>query len=89
MNAADRPRLGKGVRIRRESDGSSMLLVPEGVLTLNASAAATLELVDGARTVADITAQLVERFDVDENDAREDVCRLLERLADRRLVETS
>lgn len=89
MNAADKPRLGKGVRLRRETDGSSMLLVPEGALELNASAAATLELVDGAHSVADIAARLVERFDVEESQARDDVCRLLERLADRRLVETS
>ena len=89
MNAADKPRLGKGVRLRRETDGSSMLLVPEGALELNASAAATLELVDGTHSVADIAARLVERFDVEESEAREDVCRLLERLADRRLVETS
>lgn len=89
LNAADKPRLGKGVRLRRESDGSSMLLVPEGALSLNASATATLELVDGTRSVAQIAARLVEHFDVDENQAREDVCRLLEGLAERRFVETS
>ncbi|HEY1976687.1 MAG TPA: pyrroloquinoline quinone biosynthesis peptide chaperone PqqD [Candidatus Baltobacteraceae bacterium] len=89
LNAADKPRLGKGVRVRRETDGSSMLLVPEGALALNATAAATLELVDGTRSVAEIAAQLVERFDVDEHQASEDVSRLLERLAERRFVETS
>ncbi len=89
LNAADKPRLGKGVRLRRESDGSSMLLVPEGALSLNASATATLELVDGTRSVAQIAARLVEHFDVDENQARDDVCMLLERLAERRFVETS
>lgn len=89
LNAADKPRLGKGVRLRRESDGTAMLLVPEGALALNESAAATLELVDGAHSVAEIATRLVEFFDVDESQAREDVCRLLDRLADRRFVETS
>jgi len=89
MNATDRPRLGKGVRLRRESDGSAMLLVPEGALVLNAPAAVTLELIDGARSVGDIASAIVERFDVTEERAREDVCALLQRLADRRLVETS
>ena len=89
LSAADKPKFGKGVRLRRQTDGSSMLLVPEGALALNASAAATLELVDGVHSVADIAARLTELFDVEERDAREDVCRLLERLAERRLVETS
>ena len=89
MNEADRPRLGKGVRLRRESDGNAMLLVPEGALVLNASAAATLDLVDGNRSIAEIAAAIVERFDVEEQRAREDVRELLERLVDRRLVETS
>lgn len=89
LSAADRPRLGKGVRLRRESAESAMLLVPEGALSLNASAAATLELVDGQRSIAEISARLVEFFEVDENQAREEVCRLLERLAERRFIVTS
>jgi pyrroloquinoline quinone biosynthesis protein D len=89
MQGADRPRRGKGVRLRHESDGSSMLLVPEGALVLNPSAAATLELVDGSRSVADIASAIVERFEVDEERARVDVCGLLQRLAERRFVETS
>lgn len=87
MKAADRPRLGKGVRLRRESDGSAMLFVPEGVLQLNDSAAATLELVNGVHTVAEIAARLIEHFDVGEDQARDGVCKLLERLAERRFVE--
>lgn len=87
MNAADRPRLGKGVRLRRDRDGSAMLFVPEGVLQLNDSAAATLELVDGTHSIAEIAASLVEHFDVDANRAHDGVCELLERLAERRFVE--
>lgn len=77
------------MRLRRESAESAMLLVPEGALSLNASAAATLELVDGQRSIAEISARLVEFFEVDENQAREEVCRLLERLAERRFIVTS
>jgi pyrroloquinoline quinone biosynthesis protein D len=88
MNPQTRPRFGKGVKLRHEADGSSMLLVPEGALVLNASAAATLALVDGARTIDDIVNTLVERFDVPREEAHDDVCALLERLAERRLVES-
>jgi pyrroloquinoline quinone biosynthesis protein D len=65
-----------------------MLLVPEGTLVLNPSAAATLALVDGRRSVDEITDAIVDRFDVERNQAATDVCRLFERLAERRLLDT-
>ena len=66
-----------------------MLLVPEGALVLNPSAAAALELVDGERTLADIATILVGRFEVGEAAARDDVSQLLGRLAERRLIDIS
>jgi len=36
------PRFGKGVKLRRDANGSAMLLVPETALELNGSAAAAL-----------------------------------------------
>lgn len=87
MNPADCPVFGKGVRLRRDTDGSAMLLVPEGALTLNSSAAAALELVDGRRTVAEIAREIVARFEVGEATALEQIVSLFERLAERRYVE--
>ncbi len=86
MNRQSRPALGKGIGLRRESDGTAMLLVPEGALFLNSSAAAAIELVDGEKTVDDIIAALIERFDVIEAQASQDVLNLFERLAERRFV---
>jgi pyrroloquinoline quinone biosynthesis protein D len=86
MISAQRPTFGKGVRLRREADGSAMLLVPEGALVLNASAAAALSLVDGTRTVDEIVAELVSQFDVSDEQARADVNDLFGRLAERRLL---
>jgi pyrroloquinoline quinone biosynthesis protein D len=81
-----RPSFAKGVRFRTASDGSAFLLVPEGALTLNGSAAAALELVNGTRTVDEIAAALVDQFDVTEDDARRDVNELFSRLAERQFV---
>lgn len=89
MTAAQRPAFGKGVRLRREADGSAMLLVPEGALVLNAAATAALSLVDGTRTVDDIVAALVAQFDVTPEEARADVESLFERLSERRLLVTA
>ena len=54
MRPDTRPKLGKGVKLRRDRDGGVMLLVPEGALVLNSSAAVALELVDGERTLSQI-----------------------------------
>ena len=75
--------LGKGVKLRHDRDGGIMLLVPEGALMLNASAAAALELVDGQRTFDDIVATVVERFDVTAETARGELDELFARLAER------
>jgi pyrroloquinoline quinone biosynthesis protein D len=63
-----------------------MLLVPEGALVLNDSAAAALELVDGRRTVEAIVDAVVELFEVEPDRARDDLRDLFERLAERGFV---
>lgn len=63
-----------------------MLLVPEGALLLNGPAAAALALVDGRRTVDEIVTELVARFAVTQEQARDDVGSLFERLSERRLL---
>jgi pyrroloquinoline quinone biosynthesis protein D len=87
MKSDARPRLGKGVKLRHDGDGSVMLLVPEGALVLNDSAAAALELVDGERTLAEITATVVERFEVSTQQAQEDLAELFGRLEERGFVQ--
>ncbi len=81
-----RPRFGKGVKLRRESNGSAMLLVPEAVLALNPPAATALELVDGDRTLVEIVDGVVEQFEVEPAQAREDIGGLFDRLAERGFV---
>ena len=52
-----------------------VLLVPEGAVRLNASAAQVLELCDGARSVEEIAAALSQRYAAGE--VAEDVRELL------------
>lgn len=86
MNPESRPKFGKGVKLRRETDGSAMLLVPEGALVLNRPAAVALALVDGKRTLGEIVGAVVERFEVTPDRAQDDINRLFERLAERGFV---
>ena len=86
MTPDARPRLGKGVKLRHDPDGRDMLLVPEGALVLNLPAAAALALVDGRRTLEEIVATVVERFDVTSERAAADLQELFERLEARGFV---
>jgi pyrroloquinoline quinone biosynthesis protein D len=86
MNPVVRPAFERGVRLRTEDDGSAMLLVPEGAVKLNASAAAALALVNGERTLDEIIAEVCARFDVADERARDDVTALFERLRLRRML---
>ena len=76
-------RLARGVRLRREDDGSTLLLVPEGIVALNEPAAAALELADGTRDIDAIVACLDERFDDPDGSLGGDVRALLDDLAER------
>jgi pyrroloquinoline quinone biosynthesis protein D len=58
-----RPRLVTGARLRYdEVREEHLLLVPEGAVRLNATAAAVLELCDGQRSVDDIVGVLSARY---------------------------
>jgi pyrroloquinoline quinone biosynthesis protein D len=83
--ATTRPRLARHVRLSFDrTRGRHVLLHPETVVVLTGSAAEILELCDGHRTVAEIVAELGERYDgVPEGEVQ----RFLARLASRRCVE--
>jgi pyrroloquinoline quinone biosynthesis protein D len=59
-----RPRLVTGARLRYdEVREEHLLLVPEGAVRLNPTAAQVLELCDGERSVDDIVGVLAERYE--------------------------
>jgi pyrroloquinoline quinone biosynthesis protein D len=80
-----RPRLATGARLRYdEVREEHLLLIPEGVVRLNPTAAEVLELCDGVRSVDDIVGALAARYDG--ADLREDVQELIDAMAQRGLV---
>ncbi len=82
---AARPQLSTRARLQYDAvREKEVLLFPEGLLVLNETAAAVLALCDGQRSVADIAAELGTRYS---RPVDQDVLRLLNRLAGRRLVE--
>ena len=80
-----RPRLVTGARLRYdEVREEHLLLVPEGAVRLNPSAAEVLELCDGERSVDDIVGVLAERYEG--ADLGEDVRDLVDGMAEKGLL---
>jgi pyrroloquinoline quinone biosynthesis protein D len=80
-----RPRLATGARLRYdEVREEHVLLVPEGVVFLNPTAAEVLELCDGERSLDDIVGALAARYGG--ADVGEDVRGLLDAMAGKGLV---
>jgi pyrroloquinoline quinone biosynthesis protein D len=80
-----RPRLVTGARLRYdEVREEHLLLIPEGAVKLNSTAAEVLELCDGKRSLDDIAGTLSERYGG--ADVRDDVHELVDAMAQRGLV---
>jgi pyrroloquinoline quinone biosynthesis protein D len=80
-----RPRLVTGARLRYdEVREEHVLLIPEGVVRLNPTAAEVLELCDGERSLDDIVGALAARYEGAE--VRDDVVELVDAMAERGLV---
>ena len=63
VNAASRPAIGRGFRLQWEpAQNAHVLLYPEGMIKLNASAGEILKRCNGERTIAEITADLEQAF---------------------------
>jgi coenzyme PQQ biosynthesis protein PqqD len=79
------PRLVTGARLQYdEVREEHLVLVPEGAVLLNATAAEVLELCDGHRSLDDIVGTLAERYQGADVDG--DVRRLLDAMAQKGLV---
>ena len=80
-----RPRLVTGARLRYDDVREEhVLLVPEGVVVLNPTAAAVLELCDGERSIEEIVGTLSARYRG--TDLRDDVQGLVDGMTERGLV---
>jgi pyrroloquinoline quinone biosynthesis protein D len=80
-----RPCLVTGARLRYDDVREEhVLLIPEGVVRLNPTAAEVLELCDGDRSLDDIVGALSTRYEG--ADVRDDVLELVDAMAQRGLV---
>jgi pyrroloquinoline quinone biosynthesis protein D len=80
-----RPRLATGARLQYDDVRKEhLLLVPEGVVRLNATAAEVLELCDGNRSLDDIVGALTERYNGAE--LGDDVRGLVQAMAEKGLI---
>jgi len=81
----NRPRLVDGARLQYDDVREEhLLLIPEGAVRLNETAAHVLELCDGARSVDEIAAALSRRYAG--ADVSDDVREMLGGMGERGLV---
>jgi len=88
MSAPDsRPALAPGVRMQTDRvTGEPVLLYPEGILALNATAHEIVARCDGVATVAAIAHTLAEEYEMDSDALAADVLECLEDLRRRHLI---
>jgi pyrroloquinoline quinone biosynthesis protein D len=80
-----RPRLVTGARLRYDDVREEhLLLIPEGAVRLNPTAAEVLELCDGERSLDEVVDALSTRYRG--ADVRDDVVELVDAMAQRGLV---
>ena len=80
-----RPRLATGARLTYDDVREEhILLIPEGAVRLNPTAAEVLELCDGERSLDDIAGALSARYEG--ADLRDDVVELVDAMAQKGLV---
>jgi pyrroloquinoline quinone biosynthesis protein D len=81
----NRPRLVDGARLQYDDVREEhLLLIPEGAVRLNETAARVLELCDGERSIDEIAAAISQRYAG--ADVADDVCELLGGMGERGLV---
>jgi len=81
----NRPRLADGARLQYDDVREEhLVLIPEGAVRLNETAAQVLELCYGRRSPGDIAETLSQRYAG--ADVADDVRELLERMGERGLV---
>jgi len=87
LTLAARPRLSPRARLQYDPvREKQILLLPEGLLVLNETAAAIVALCDGRHTVADIAADLGTQY---QRPVEQEVLKLLNRLMGKQLVEAA
>ncbi len=87
IDSNSRPARAPGVRLQLDkATGEPVLLYPEGVLELNDTAHAILNLCNGTLTVGDIVTALAQEYEVDPEVLRADALECMGDLMQRRLL---
>jgi len=87
MDLASVPGLRRGIRRQFDATrGAHVLLGPERVIVLDEIAVEIVSLLDGKRTVAEISGELAEKFAADVGEVRADVTAFVEELVGKGLA---
>ncbi len=89
MDTSAKPRLPRGVKLRRDDVRQRWtLLAPERIFEIDGTAAAVLQLCDGERDLAAIVAELAARYNAPAAVIEKDVVAMLGDLKAKRVLDT-
>lgn len=89
ITAASRPRLPRGVRLKRdEARGRWTLLAPERIFEIDDIGAVILELCDGERDLGTIVDELARKFNAPRERIETDVMAMLADLEAKRVLDS-
>jgi len=87
LDLSQRPILASHARLQIDSvSGDPVLLFPEGLLVLNATAHEIVRRCNGKISIAELIRQLTEEFDASEEVLRSDILENLDQLRQRNLI---
>jgi pyrroloquinoline quinone biosynthesis protein D len=87
LDPSQRPTLASHVRLQMDPvTGDPVLLFPEGLLVLNATAHEIVRRCDGQTSIAEMIRQLTDEFDAGEETVRNDILENLTQLRHRNLI---
>ena len=90
LSPTERPKLSARARLQADKvTGRPILLYPEGVLVLNATGEAIVDLCRGDLTLEEIISQLTAKYQAPADAVARDVIAYLDRLRAVNLLETS
>lgn len=90
LSPMERPKLSARARLQMDKvTGRPILLYPEGVLVLNSTGQAIMDLCNGETTLQEIIARLAAKYQAPPEEISKDVMGYLDRLRSINLLETS
>ncbi len=81
-----KPKLAKGCNLSVDATQTPVILIPEGVIKLKGTSLEILKHCDGAKSIADVIAELQKKYKGDTKAIAREVQSFLSKLAEKKVI---